>query len=288
MFQPSLFGRSIGSGRSIDVEISGPDLETIYAVGRDIFFSANSAMPRSQGNRVRPLPSLTLGEPEVRITPDRIRLSDNGLSARDLGEAVDAFNDGVRVAEVTYEGKRIDLTLKGPDRGNESTQSIRSLPVVTSDGRIVPVENLANIVETNGPTEIMRIDRSRTMTVQVSPSDEMPLQAAIDVLREKVIGPIVERGLPDGVRIRIAGSADKLAETWDHMVLDLLLALVIVYLVMAVLFRELPVPVRRSAVGAGRRGGRPRRPRAAQSLRHAIARHADHAGLRHPDRHRSQ
>jgi HAE1 family hydrophobic/amphiphilic exporter-1 len=242
MFQPSLFGRSIGSGRSIDVEISGPDLETIYAVGRDIFFSANSAMPRSQGNRVRPLPSLTLGEPEVRITPDRIRLSDNGLSARDLGEAVDAFNDGVRVAEVTYEGKRIDLTLKGPDRGNESTQSIRSLPVVTSDGRIVPVENLANIVETNGPTEIMRIDRSRTMTVQVSPSDEMPLQAAIDVLREKVIGPIVERGLPDGVRIRIAGSADKLAETWDHMVLDLLLALVIVYLVMAVLFESFLYP----------------------------------------------
>ncbi len=242
MFQPSLFGRSIGSGRSIDVEVSGPDLETIYAVGRDIFFSANSVFPRSEGNRVRPRPSLTLGEPEVRITPDRVRLSDNGLSARDLGESVDAFNDGVRVAEVTYEGKRIDLTLKGPDRASESTQSIRSLPVVTSDGRIVPVENLASVVETNGPTEIMRIDRSRTMTVQLSPSDDVPLQAAIDLLREKVVGPIEERGLPDGVRIRIAGSADKLAETWDHMVLDLLLALVIVYLVMAVLFESFLYP----------------------------------------------
>ncbi len=236
MFQPSLFGRSIGSGRSIDVEVSGPDLETIYSVGRDIFFSTNSVFPRSEGNRVRPRPSLTLGEPEVRITPDRIRLSDNGLSTRDLGESVDAFNDGVRVAEINFEGKRIDLTLKGPDRANNSTQSIRALPVVTSDGRIVPVENLAAVSETNGPTEIIRIDRSRTMTVQLSPSDDVPLQAAIDVLREKVIGPIEARGLPDGVRIRVAGSADKLAATWDHMVLDLLLALIIVYLVMAVLF----------------------------------------------------
>ena len=93
---------------------------------------------------MRPRPALTLGEPEVRVTPDRVRLSDNGLTARELGEAIDAFNDGIRVAEVTVDGKRIDLTLNGPDLQRESTQVIQSLPVVTSDGRIVPVANLAN------------------------------------------------------------------------------------------------------------------------------------------------
>ena len=242
MFQPSLFGRSIGSGRAIDIEIAGPNLETIYGVGREVFFSTRGILPPSEGNRVRPRPALTLGEPEVRITPDRVRLSDNGLTARELGESVDAFNDGIRVAEVTVDGKRIDLTLKGPDLQRESTQSIRSLPVVTSDGRIVPVGNLADVQETTGPTEIQRIDRSRTMTVSVVPNDSIPLEAAAELLEEKILNPMREKGLPEGVRFRLGGSADKLEATWNHMQLDLLLALIIVFLVMAVLFESFLYP----------------------------------------------
>jgi len=242
MFQPSLFGRSVGSGRAIDIEISGPDLEVVYGVGREVFFAAREVLPPSQGNSVRPRPALTLGEPEVRITPDRVRLSDNGLSARELGESVDAFNDGIRVAEVTVEGKRIDLTLKGPELDRESTQAIRSLPVVTSDGRIVPVGNLADVRETTGPTEIQRIERSRAMVISVSPNDNVPLEAAEELLEEKVLAPIRARGLPDGVQFRIGGSADKLKETWNHMQLDLIMALVIVFLVMAVLFESFLYP----------------------------------------------
>lgn len=241
-FQPSLFGRSIGSGRSIDLEIAGPDLETIYNVGREIFFATRGALPPGDGHRARPRPALTLGEPEVRIVPDRIRLADNGLSARELGEAVDVFNDGVRVAEVTVDGKRIDLTLKGPEPEIEATQGIRSLPVVTSDGRIVTVDSLANVAETMGPTEIQRIDRSRTMTIQISPRRTMPLQQAMDVLEEKVLAPLREKSLPEGVRVRLSGSADKLVATWNHIVLDLMIALVIVYLVMAVLFESFLYP----------------------------------------------
>ncbi len=242
VFQPSLFGRSIGSGRAIDVEVAGPDLETVYEVGRELFFSTRDALPGREGHRVRPRPSLTLGEPEVRILPDRVRLSDNGLSARELGESVDAFNDGIRVARITVDGKRIDLTLKGPERERESTQAIRSLPVVAADGRIVPVDSLAEVVETAGPTEIQRIDRSRTMTIRVSPERTMPLQAAMDVIRERVIEPARADGLPEGVRLRMSGSADKLVTTWNHMVLDLVLALIIVYLVMAVLFESFLYP----------------------------------------------
>ena len=242
MFQPSLFGRSIGSGRAIDIEIAGPDLKTIYSVGRNVFFSTLGVLPPSKGNRVRPRPSLTLGEPEVRVTPDRVSLSDNGLSARELGLSIDAFNDGIRVAEVSVEGRRIDLTLKGPDLAQESTQAIRSLPVVTSDGRIVPVASLAQVKETTGPTEIRRIDRTRTMTVSVVPNDSIPLQAATELIEEKVLGPMRERGLPEGVRFRLGGSADKLKVTWGHMQLDLLLALIIVYLVMAVLFESFLYP----------------------------------------------
>ena len=242
-FQPSLFGRSIGSGRSIDVDISGPDLETVFNTGRTVFFRIMGALSPRDGHRTRPRPALTLGEPEVRVVPDRVKLADNGLSAQALGQSIDAFNDGLRVAEITVDGKQIDLTLKGPDPETESTQSIRALPVVTSDGRIVPVESLAQIVVTNGPTQIRRIDRARTVTMAVNPQSRMPLQEAVEKIQKEVVEPLRAEGLPEGVRIRVSGAADKLALTWNEMVLDLALALVIVYLVMAILFGSFIYPL---------------------------------------------
>ncbi|MFT5181332.1 MAG: HAE1 family hydrophobic/amphiphilic exporter-1 [Alphaproteobacteria bacterium] len=243
VFQPSLFGRSVGGGRAIDVDISGPELDTIFGVGQQAFFKLNSMLPPSEGHRTRPLPSLTLGAPEVRIEPNRVALADNGLSARDLGQSVDAFNDGVRISEITVDGKRIDLTLMGSIDNIDSTQGIGALPVVTRDGRVVSVDSLAQISVTSGPTEIRRSERVRTMTLRVTPADSMPLQQAIELIREDVIAPLEAAGLPDGVRFRISGTADKLVETWNEIVLDLLLAVVIVYLVMAILFESFVYPL---------------------------------------------
>ena len=182
-----------------------------------------------RGLRTRPRPGLTLGAPEVRVVPDRVRLADNGLSARDLGQSVDAFNDGLRIAEINVEGKRIDLTLTGPQDNVTATQGIGSLPVVTRDGRIVPVESLADIEVTTGPTQIRRIERARTVTMAVTPANTMALETAIDILQEKVIDPLIAEGVPTGVRFNISGSADKLTQTWNELVVDLLLAAVIVY-----------------------------------------------------------
>ena len=74
--------------------------------------------------QARPRPSLQLGEPEIRIVPDRVRLADAGLSTQDLAVTVDAFNDGVRVAEVTEGGQQIDLMLMGPEDGIGETQGL--------------------------------------------------------------------------------------------------------------------------------------------------------------------
>jgi len=241
--QPSLFGRSLGSGRTIDVDIRGAELQTIYDTAQQVFFRLVQTLPFSEGHRTRPIPSLTLSAPEVRVEPDRIRLADNGLSAQSLGQSVDAFNDGLRVAEITVEGKRIDLTLTGPRDMIGQTQGIGALPVVTSDGRIVPVEGLANVRITSGPTEIRRAERARTVTLQVTPNAETPLQEALELIESEVIKPIEEAGLPDGVSLHLTGTADKLIATWNEMVIDLALAIVIVYLVMAVLFESFVYPL---------------------------------------------
>ncbi|HMB75796.1 MAG TPA: efflux RND transporter permease subunit, partial [Kiloniellaceae bacterium] len=89
--QLSIFGRGIGGGRKIELDISGPDLETNLAVAGQLAGRILHLMPVSEGNQFRPNPGLELGAPEVRVIPDRLRLADNGVSALDLGQAVDTF-----------------------------------------------------------------------------------------------------------------------------------------------------------------------------------------------------
>ncbi|MHA1536053.1 MAG: efflux RND transporter permease subunit [Alphaproteobacteria bacterium] len=241
--QLSLFGRGFGGTRAIDIDVSGPKLEDSLKVLLGILVRVSKALPRRNGNQMRPIPGLELGAPEVRVVPDRVKLADNQVTARELADTIDAFNDGVRVIEITVDGKRIDLMLTGPKSKIVKTQGIDNLPVVTSTGRIVQVRSLANITVTEGPSEIRHLERLRTVTLQVVPESSIPLESAIEIINSKVIGPMMKAGLPPGVRINISGTADKLTKTWNHMVYDLLLAIIIVYLVMAVLFESFIYPL---------------------------------------------
>jgi len=241
--QRSIFGRGIGGSRSIDLDIAGGDLETILGVAQNAFGLVNKAMPREQGGRVRPRPGLELGAPEIRVLPDPVRLADNGVSARELGLTIDAFNDGLRVTEITVDGERIDLMLMGPEGNVTQTQGIAALPVVTRSGDILPAGSLAKIIVTSGPTEIRHIERSRTVTLQITPPPAMALGDALDKLQAEIVAPLYAEGLPPGVNLRLSGTADKLAATWAEMKFDLLIALAIVYLVMAVLFESFFYPL---------------------------------------------
>ncbi len=241
--QPSPFGRSVGGARSINLDISGGDLETILGVALRAAGKVGQVLPREQGNQMRPRPGLELGAPEVRVLPDLLKLADNGVSVLAFAQTVDAFNDGLRVDEITVAGERIDLTLAGPVDGAAHTQGIGTLPVVTESGTILPVSTLGHVVVTAGPTEIRHLEGSRTVTLQIRPSTTLALERAMEIIEDEVIAPLQAEGVPPGVSMSLSGTADKLTEAWDAMVWQLLLALVIVYLVMAVLFENFFYPL---------------------------------------------
>lgn len=241
--QASLFGRGIGAGRKIDVDISGPELEGILAVALQAAGKVAQIMPRHEGNQFRPRPGLELGAPEVRLIPNPIKLGDNGVTAAELGATMEAYNDGLKVDEVTVGGKRLDLILAGPDRNVFETQGIDSLPVVTESGTIVPASSLADIGVTAGPTEIRRVERARTVTLEIRPAPGVPLEVALDLLQREVVDALTAQGLGPGIKIRLSGTADDLQATWEAMVVNLVLAIVIVYLIMAVLFESFIYPM---------------------------------------------
>lgn len=241
--QPSIFGRGIGGGRKIDLDVSGPDLDTILQVSNRAFGKIVDLFPRAEGHEWRPVPGLELGAPEIRVIPNLLRLSDSGVSAVELAQTIDTFNDGMRVGESTIEGKLMDIVLKGAHHSVSETQGIGNLPVVTPSGKVLPVSSLADIILTAGPTAIRHRERSRTVTLEIRPNQTLVLESAIDIIKQQVIEPLRQEGLPAGVQLNISGTADKLVETRNAMAINMMLALVIVYLVMAVLFESFIYPI---------------------------------------------
>ncbi|MFQ5765200.1 MAG: efflux RND transporter permease subunit, partial [Rhodospirillales bacterium] len=239
----SLFGRHVGGSRSVELNISGPNMEDNLNVAVRAVGLLERVMPRDKGTQVRPRPGLELGGPEVRVIPDRVKLADSGVSARELGNTLDAYNDGLRVTEITVDGRRMDLTLIGKIGEVTETQDVSQFPVVTRDGTIVPAGMLGRIDVTVGATEIRHPERVRTVTLDIRPPEEMPLEVAIDAIRSQVIDGLISQGVPGGVKMRVGGTADKLTETWNHMSWNLLLAVVIVFLVMAMLFESFIYPL---------------------------------------------
>ncbi len=243
--QRSLFGRGIGGARAIELNISGNRLEDILSVAQRAAGLIAMNFPRGEGNQFRPKPGLELGSPEVRLIPNRLRLADAGITADNLALTIDAYNDGLRIEEITVGADRMDLTLKGDSAFAEGqrTQDIGNFPVIAPNGRIIPISELSDVILTAGPTEIRHRERLRTITLEIRPSASIPLETALEIMQDKVMTPLVDGGLPGDTRMTISGAADQLTLTWNALQTNLLLALVIVFLVMAVLFESFILPL---------------------------------------------
>lgn len=240
-YQSSLFGRGITSGRTIDVDISGPDLTRLIQFGGRVFGQAMQLVP---GSQVRPIPSLDLGNPEIQITPDRVRAASLGLAARDIGQVVDTLLDGRKVSDYQHDGKEIDLTLMGISSATKQTQDFENLLLRTADGRLVTLGSVADVRWVSGPTQINHIERQRAITIQVRPPRETPLETAMQTLENKVIGPLKKSGELGGLyNINLAGTADDLVVTRKALQWNFVLALAITYLLMAALFASFLYPL---------------------------------------------
>jgi HAE1 family hydrophobic/amphiphilic exporter-1 len=238
--QSSLFARSAGAGRSIDVDISGPELSTLIALGQRIFGQLMTLIPDAQ---LRPIPSLDLGNPEIRILPDRDKAAKVGLTAQEIGIRVDALLDGIKVAEVRRFGNKIDLTLMGHRDTIKRIEDFQNLQLNTALGRGVTLASVADIRLIAGPTQINHLETLRSITIQVLPPQEMPLESAMDIIRTQVIGPLAQSGeLKRPYTINLSGTADDLTRTRTVLQGDFLLALIITFLLMASLFGSFLYP----------------------------------------------
>jgi multidrug efflux pump subunit AcrB len=238
----SIISSNDGGTRSINLDISGPNLSVIYD-------AALAAFRRSEevfGNpRIQTTPrSLALSQPLIEVLPDWERTAEIGMDAGDVGFAVAALTDGAFVDEFFLADDKIDIFLFGNERGNFRLDQLAQLPVYTPQGTVLPLSAIASIRETVDTSTVRRINGRRTVTLNVIPPASVPLETGVGVVREDVIEYLrANGGIPADVSVEISGASDQLDATKAALAANYPVALVIVFLLLVAIFRHWGYPL---------------------------------------------
>ena len=256
-FQVPLFRTSGSSGSAVAVDLRGDDLDRVKA-------AAGAMMGRFMGTfgpmSVQPDPAnfATPGV-EVRVRPDQRRLSDAGLSSQDLTLSVAAAGDGALIDEYKAGGDSIDLVIIDRESAeaaamqrSSDVDQVADVPVALPSGRLSTVGQLAAVERGAAPTQINHVDRQRSVRLQITPPPTMALEEAVAAIGAELDGARKDGSIPPGVTTEVAGTASALADVRAELVGDgttvgfvtstVFLALLVCYLVMAVLFQSFRLP----------------------------------------------
>lgn len=239
--QRGIFETGIGQGRTVDVNVSGNDTETIVNAARILFGSLKEAIPQAQ---IRPVPSLEIGYPEANLVPDRARVVANGMSELDLGIYVDVLMDGRKIGEYKPEGdKVIDLVVRSSGTVAQSPETLLDGLIANPFGQLIRVGDLARMEYDRGMTQIDHLERKRNIRLEVTPPEDMALQSAMELVTFELVPSLKGEGQLKGVQVTVGGNADKLTETRLALQWNIVLALVITYLLMSALFGNYLYPL---------------------------------------------
>jgi multidrug efflux pump subunit AcrB len=237
----SLFSDSRGGSRNIQLDIAGADLPGIYQVALNSFLRLQEVFPNAN---VRPDPGLNLSQPSLEIDPDWQRAAELGMTAGDLGYAIWALSDGAYVDDYFLDDEKIDIYLYGSHGRVTSPDDINQLAIYTPKGGIVPLSALARVRETVSADSLRRVDARRTVTLNIVPPHDIPLEEAVERVQTDIIDALTASGeIPDGVSLQIGGASDKLHKAQQALSGNLIIALALSYLLMVAIFAHWGYPL---------------------------------------------
>ncbi len=228
----SLLQFGFNGGRAINIDLQGPDMEALMASAGKGMKLITDALP---GAVVRPLPGLSMAQPELQLIPNERRLAQAGVDRTQIANAIRAYTSGLFVGEYFDGNERMDILLKGPKW--QVPEQLSATPIYTQAAGIQTIGELATIKRTVGPTQLQRVNGKRSVSLLIFPPADMSLDEALEIINEKAV-PSLKASLPSNSSLKFRGSADKLDQTIKDMGANFLLAVVILFLLMSAMFKS--------------------------------------------------
>lgn len=221
------------SGGTISISIKGDDIETLKSIGNDF----KALIEKVEGTR-EVSTSYEDGIPQVQIALDRGIASQYGLSTAQVGAAVKDTLSGSNVTKFKVDGNELDVVLKGDNMYGQSMSLLEMLPIPTPMGSNIPLSEIADIKIEEGPVSIMRENQTRVLTVtgSVAGRDVQTVSTEIEKL-------LKEYAMPYGYSFTFGGETEQIVETFTDLAMVLLVAIVLVYMIIAAQFESLLQPL---------------------------------------------
>jgi HAE1 family hydrophobic/amphiphilic exporter-1 len=217
----------------LQIEVSGFDLEDLEAVNQ-VIVSKMQASDRYVDVKT----TIEPGNPEIQIIFDQERAASLGLSVRDIADRVVANVRGELATRYTWRDKKIDVLVRSVDTTRASIADIRSLIVNPAAERPVTLEAVAEIKIARGPAEIRRIAQERVAIISANLAYG-DLGAAVADANSIIDGT----PMPQGITAMVSGQNEEMQDSFRSMQFALLLAVFLVYIVMASQFESLIHPL---------------------------------------------
>ena len=228
----NLFG-NFSSDRGVALNIQSRDDAARVAAARKALALVNEHLP---GARARAEPPLVQFDPELRMEPRDQQIIEAGWNRSDMARMIRAFGNGLFVGEYFDGDERMDIIIKAS--GWETPEELKTLPLATPSGKVFQLQQLLDVRRTVGSGAISHFAGKRTQTVFIEPPERVSLQETMETL-EEVVEPQLKAELPPDGTILYAGTASSLTESVVTMSQNFLLALLLLYALMAGLFRSL-------------------------------------------------
>ncbi len=226
--RPELFSFST----PLEIELRGQDLASIERAGQQM-----AAMLRANPHYADVKSTVEQGFPEIQIRFDQDRAGALGLSTRQIADVVVQKVRGEVATRYSFRDRKIDVLVRARESDRSSLQDIKRLIVNPGSDRPVTLDMVASVVATTGPSEIHRADQVRVAIVSSNLRD-IDLGTAV----REVNAMVAAQPFDADIRMHIGGQGEELSESVNSLLFAFLLAVFLVYLVMASQFESLLHP----------------------------------------------
>ncbi|MBV9692747.1 MAG: efflux RND transporter permease subunit [Alphaproteobacteria bacterium] len=227
----SLFG-GFDAGGGISINIQSNDAEAMRAAARKGMDLLTEKFPEGVVNTN---PTLDYDQPQIRLHPDDRSIAEVGWTRADVGTVTQALGEGTYVGQ-RYDGERqLFLILKSQTLA--SPDAIGAAPVATPSGGVVSFGHLVSMQKTLAPSGTYRLDRRRTVALNLQPPRDMSLQDTMAIIKRD-IEPEIRKLLPADGTVNYGAAANHLDNALWNMGKNFALAVLLLFLIMAALFKS--------------------------------------------------
>jgi len=218
-----------GGGADIEVSITGDELDVLSRLGQQALQKMR-AVPGIADLRLDWEP----GNPEYQVHVDRDKAGRLGLTAADIANTLQSLVRGTEeLTKYREGGKEYDIVVRAREVDREWIDTVKATDIVTSDGKLVPLTEIASVVSTWGPTQISRDERRRSVSVQGRKAGRALSEIVADVEEE-----LAGMDWPDGYRYGFGGSEEDRREAFGGMAMALVMGVLLIYIILASLFES--------------------------------------------------